>query len=185
MPTRPLLSRKASRSSPRILIFLGGPSRSGSSRDSRAGCQKRRSKPPIGVSAPLLVRKSLSALLNMALPSTCRFRQSLLQIGDDVLCRLDANRQADHVRTRAGRHALLVGELAMCRRSGMDDQALGIADVGDMREEIDAVDQLHAGRIAALEAEGEDRAGALGQVFPGELVILVRWQAGVIHPRHG
>ena len=39
MPTRPSLARKAKSSSPRIAIFLGGPSRSGSSSDNNAGIQ--------------------------------------------------------------------------------------------------------------------------------------------------
>ena len=43
---------------------------------------------------------------------------------------------------------------------------------------------LHAGVIAALEAEGEDRAGALGHVFFRELVVAVAGQPRIAHPRH-
>src|SRR5476651_148992 len=110
MPTRPLVSRKASSCSPRILIFFTGPSRSASSSDRSAGIQKRRSSSPIGVPLPLCVRNSLSALLSIV-SSTRRLRQSLLQIGDDVVGRFDADRQPDHIRAGAGGDALLVGEL--------------------------------------------------------------------------
>src|SRR5215472_13489888 len=68
MPTAPSVVRKASSSSPRILIFFGAPSRSGSSLESSAGIQKRRSSSPIGVPLPLLVRNSLSAQLSIHSP---------------------------------------------------------------------------------------------------------------------
>src|SRR6185312_7447457 len=106
-----------------------------------------------------------------------RFRQSLLQVGDDVLHLFDAYRQANDVRPGAGGDPLLVGELAVRGRGGVDDQALGIADIGNVGEQIDAVDHLHADLVAALDAEGEDRAGALRQVLPGERIVLVRRQA--------
>src|SRR3954471_21572876 len=158
MPIRPLLSRNANRSSPRILIFLGGPSRSGSSSDSSAGIQKRRNSSPIGVPLPLPVRNSLSALLSMLrFVLRCCLRQSLLQIGDDVVSRFDPYRQADHVGTGAGRHPLFVGELTVRRRGGVDDQTLGVTDIRKVREEVYAVDHLHADLVAALHAEGEDR----------------------------
>jgi hypothetical protein len=67
----------------------------------------------------------------------------------------------------------------------MDDQAFCIADIGEVGEQLDAVDHLHADLVAALDAKGEDRARALGQVFPGERVILVVGQAGIIHPSDG
>src|SRR6185437_3781739 len=124
MPMRPLVSRNASRSSPRILIFFGGPSRSGSSSLSSAGIQKRRSRSPIGVSLPVWVKNSLSALLSIFLPLFFplgrRFGQSLLQVGDDVLHRFDAYRQANDIRAGPGGDPLLVGQLAVRGRGGMD-----------------------------------------------------------------
>jgi hypothetical protein len=44
----------------------------------------------------------------------------------------------------------------------MDDQAARVAEVGDMAEDLEAVDELHAGLVAALDREGEERARALG-----------------------
>ena len=48
--------------------------------------------------------------------------QRLIQVGDQVLDRLDPDGQADHVRAGAGGDPLLVGELAMGRRGGVEDQ---------------------------------------------------------------
>ena len=55
---------------------------------------------------------------------------------------------------------LLVGELAVRGRGRMDDQRAGVADIGEMREQLQRLDQLDAGLVAALQAEGEHRAGA-------------------------
>src|SRR5437899_9704668 len=68
IPTTPLVSRKASSSSPITTIFIGGPSASGNSFDSSTGIQNRRSNSPIPVPAPLSVRKALSSARSMACP---------------------------------------------------------------------------------------------------------------------
>jgi hypothetical protein len=52
----------------------------------------------------------------------------------------------------------------------VQDQAAGITDIGEVREQLHAFDQFDTGFEAALDAKGEDRAGAARQVFPGEVV---------------
>jgi len=64
----PSVARKASRSSPRIRIFFGGPSRSGSSSESSAGSRNGARARPIGVPLSLRVRNSLSAWLSISRP---------------------------------------------------------------------------------------------------------------------
>ena len=64
-------------------------------------------------------------------------RQRLLQIGDDVGGILQADREAHHVVAGAGGLALLVGELAVRGRGRVDDQAADVADVGQVREQLD------------------------------------------------
>ena len=96
---------------------------------------------------------------------------------------LQADRETHHVGAGAGGLALLVGELAMGGGGGVDDQAADVADVGQVREQLDAGDELHARLVAALQAEGEDRAGALGADLLDEGMIRVLGQARVVHPR--
>ena len=63
----------------------------------------------------------------------------------------------------AGRR--LGGQLAVRRRGGVQDQAAGVADIGEVREQLDVFDEPDPGLVAALDAEGEDRAGAFGRYF--------------------
>ena len=52
----------------------------------------------------------------------------------------------------------------------MDDQRLGVADVGQQAEDLDVVDELAAGLDAALDAERHDAAEAALEVLLGQLV---------------
>ena len=58
---RPLVSRKATRSSPRMRTRTGAQSGSGSSDDDSTGCQYRRISSPIGVPGPTRVIVSFSS----------------------------------------------------------------------------------------------------------------------------
>src|SRR6185369_11271239 len=51
--------------------------------------------------------------------------QGAIQVRDQVRHVLDADRQADDVRAGARRQPLLVGELSVGRRGGMQDEAPG------------------------------------------------------------
>ena len=68
-------------------------------------------------------------------------------------------------------------QLAVRRRRRMDDQRLRVADVGEMRQELHALDELDAGRGAAAHAEREDAAGAARQVAPREVAVTALRQA--------
>ena len=84
--------------------------------------------------------------------------QGLLKIVDQVRGRLDADRKAHIVRRDAG-HACsssLSCEWVVAGR--VDDQRLGVADVRQVREELDRFDELLARLEPALDAEAEDRA---------------------------
>ena len=56
----------------------------------------------------------------------------------------------------------------------MDDQRLGVADVRQQAEDLDAVDEPAAGLDAALDPERDDPAEAAGQVALGQLVRRMR-----------
>ena len=61
----------------------------------------------------------------------------------------------------------------------MDDQRLGVADVGQQREDLDVVDEPATGLDPALHAERDDAAEAAGQVLLGLLVAGMRLEARV------
>ena len=66
----------------------------------------------------------------------------------------------------------------------LDGQGLCISDVCQVRDELETVDDLAAGRATALDAEAEHAAEALLEVPAGYLVAGVALQAGVRDPRH-
>src|SRR5580698_5744668 len=69
-PTRPAVSRKATRFSPSSRTRAGAPPGSGISAVRQAGVQYRRSNSPISVPGPTRVRISLSSALSMLVPPT-------------------------------------------------------------------------------------------------------------------
>ena len=64
----------------------------------------------------------------------------------------------------------------------MDDQAARVADIGEMAEQLDVADERDAGIVAALQPEGEHRAGALRAIALGERMEFVAGQPRIIHP---
>ncbi len=80
------------------------------------------------------------------------------------------------------RVALLVGELAVRGRGGVNDQAPRVADIGEMAEQLDVADKRDAGLVTALEPEGEHGAGALRAIALGERMEFVARQTRIIDP---
>src|SRR5260221_6029236 len=105
-------------------------------------------------------------------------RQRLVEIGDDVGDALHPDREAHNVGTGTGGGLLRLGELAMGRRGRVEDERAGVADIGEVREELAALDDPDAGLVAAPDTEGEGRAGALGQVFPRQRVVWAGLEPG-------
>lgn len=64
-------------------------------------------------------------------------RQRLVEVADQVLGAFEADREADHVRAGAGGLALFVAQLAVHRRGRVQNQAAGIADIREVREQLD------------------------------------------------
>ena len=59
-------------------------------------------------------------------------------------------------------------ELLMRGRGRVDHQAARIADVGQMREQLQAVDEAPARLVTALDAEGKHRARSRRRVLSGD-----------------
>ena len=104
-------------------------------------------------------------------------REALLEIPDQVVDRLDADREPDRPGADSRRPQLVVVELAVRRARGMDDQALRVADVRQVRPERDAADEVLPARSSAVAVEREDRAGAARQISVDERAIAARLQA--------
>ena len=60
---------------------------------------------------------------------------------------------------------LLVAQLLVRGGCRVNDQALGVAQIGQVREDLHVVDQLAARLGAALDSEGHDRALPLRQIL--------------------
>lgn len=65
----------------------------------------------------------------------------------------------------------------------LDGQGLGITDVGEVGNQLEAIDNLAAGRTAALDTEAQDTSEAPLEILLGRLVVSVALQAGVRNPR--
>ena len=71
----------------------------------------------------------------------------------------------------------------MRRGPRVDGQRLGVADVGQVGDQLEAVDNLAASRAAALDAEAQNAAEAALEVLLGRRVRRVALKARVRHPR--
>ena len=112
-----------------------------------------------------------------------RSLEGLVKVCRDVDKVFVANADADHVLLDAGRSLVLIAELLVRRARGVDDESLGVTDVGEVRRELDIVDELASSRDATLDAEREDSAiGARAEVLFRSLVRRMGLEARVRHP---
>src|SRR5690606_15772128 len=86
---------------------------------------------------------------------TLYLRQRLLEVGLQVDEVLDAQGKPHVVRTDPGRALLLGRQLAVRGAGGMNRQGLRIADVGQVAEQLQTLDQLAARLVAALQTEAQ------------------------------
>src|SRR5262245_46834828 len=102
--------------------------------------------------------------------------EALFDIPDQIVNRLDAHRESNRPWTDAGRAQLFLAQLPMRRARGMDDQALGIADIGQMRPQGDAAYEILAGGTTTATVEREHGASTIRQVLLDEWPIPARGQ---------
>ena len=108
--------------------------------------------------------------------------QRLGDVVQQVLGIFQAAAQTDQVGAHTGGFQLLIVHLAMGCGSGMQAAGAGVCHMGLDGTQLQVLHE-HLGRLSsAVEAEGNDAAGAVGQVFLSDLVILVALQAAVLHP---
>ena len=89
-------------------------------------------------------------------------------------------------RTRSGVTPVVtcscLGQLGVGGRRGVDRQATDVADVGEVAEQLETLDEAAPRLGSALDAEGEDRAAAIRQVLDLAGVPRARLEAGIAHP---
>ena len=68
--------------------------------------------------------------------------KGLVDVPEDVVDGLEADRDADHVRGHPGRDLLFLVELPVGRRGGMDDEGARVADVREVAHELSRFDEL-------------------------------------------
>ena len=124
---------------------------------------------------------------------------------NDVVNVFGADGNPDQILRDAAVDLLLVAELLVRRRPRMDGKGLGIADarrrinmtltvdggggwgcrsLGQVGNQLEAVDDLTARRTAALDPKRQHSAVPAREVFRGQPVRRVALQTGVTDPRH-
>ena len=91
-----------------------------------------------------------------------RSTQGLRQVGGDVAGGFEANGEAHHVFADAGRGELLRIHLLMRGAGRVDDERLGVANIGEVAGKLQRLDEFAPRRPAALDAKADDRAGPFG-----------------------
>jgi hypothetical protein len=92
--------------------------------------------------------------------------QRLVDIGNDIVHVLDADGKANEVGRHSTGDLLLLAQLLVGRGSRMNDQRLGVTDIGQVGQQLDVVDKLLPRFDPSLDAESDDCSGTLGEV-PG------------------
>src|SRR5208283_2156164 len=105
-----------------------------------------------------------------------------VQIGQDVVESLDSDAETNQVRRHARRQLFSLGQLRVRRRCRVDRQAPDVADIREMAEQLEALDETTPGLGAALDAEGEDGSATVREVFQLPGVPWTRFESGEAHP---
>ena len=91
-----------------------------------------------------------------------RGAQRLIEVPQQVIGRLEPDGEPDQFRAHSGRRELGVAQLLVGGRCGVNDEAPGIAHVGQVRKELQRLDEPASGhaRIATRRLEPERKNGA-------------------------
>src|SRR5690606_19761633 len=118
------------------------------------------------------------------LPSRLLLRrgETLLDVLDDVVDVLEADRQAHELRRDPAGLLLLRRQLRMRRRRRMDREAPRVADVREVAEELEPLDELAARLEPALDAEHDHRAAHPGEVLLVQRIGRVRLEPRIADP---
>ena len=110
--------------------------------------------------------------------------ESLSKVGLDVLDPLVTDADTDQVLGDTRRKLVLIRKLLMCSGSRVNDERLGITDVGQVGSELQAVDESTTGSSITLDTKGEDTTETASEVLLGNLVRRVAGKTRVRNPRN-
>src|SRR5579863_9108438 len=150
-----------------------------------AGSAGSKGRPPVAAKTRLPSTRSSTDLLRRAREAALRLAQGLREVIEDVAQLLDADGKADHVLADPSGGQLLRAHLPMRGTGRMDHQRLGVTYIGEVRDELQPIDEALAGGAPASDAEAHHRARAVWQQAPRERVIRMARQIGVQHPGDG
>ena len=102
----------------------------------------------------------LISILRVAVALGLRARRSkrLLEVGNDIINVLGTDRDADEVLRNTTANLFLIRELLVGRGPRVDSQRLGVSDIGQVRDQLEAIDDLASCLSIALDAKGEHAA---------------------------
>ena len=104
--------------------------------------------------------------------------ERLRQIREDVVWMFEADGEAHVAGRDAGRELLFRRQLLMRGGGGMNGERARVANVGDMVEKLERVDELATRLDAALELEADEAAVTAFEIGVGAAARLARLQAG-------
>ena len=91
--------------------------------------------------------------------------QCLTDVCQDIVAVLDTYAKAYEIRGNTSFTQLLVAELAMCVTGGMEHAGTSISHMGDDGNHLQRVHEMNSSLAVALQSEGDDTAGTIGQVL--------------------
>ena len=106
--------------------------------------------------------------------------ERLVDVGNNVLHLLDAYGEADEIGGDPCRNLLLRRQLLVGRGSGMNDQRLGVTDVGQVRQELHAIDKFLACLHTTPDAETDDRPSPLGKILFRTTMVLMAGKTRIV-----
>src|SRR3546814_1663768 len=106
-------------------------------------------------------------LLRRRLLAARRGGERLFEIGDDVVDMLEPDGEPHVVVGDAGRQLVLGRELGVGGGGGMDGEAARVAEIGDVIEELQRVDEAASGLLAAGKLEAHQPAIAALEIEIG------------------
>lgn len=101
---------------------------------------------------------------------------------NDVVNVFDAHRHSDQVLGHTRGQLLIVRELLVRRSRWRDDERLCIADIGQVRSQLQPVHKARASLDVAFDSKGQDTSGPSRQHLLGQLMAWVAGQARIRDP---